>query len=44
MRAGLEHGVPLLAKPFLPTELLQRVRESLDSPPAVPLDERPLDD
>ncbi len=39
MRTGLEHGVPLLAKPFLPNELLRRVRESLDSPPALPLEE-----
>jgi two-component system, cell cycle sensor histidine kinase and response regulator CckA len=46
MRAGLAHGVPLLAKPFLPNELLRRVRESLDSPDspeALSLDERPLD-
>jgi CheY-like chemotaxis protein len=32
MRAGLDRGVPLLAKPFLPGDLLQRVRETLDSP------------
>jgi two-component system cell cycle sensor histidine kinase/response regulator CckA len=31
MRAGLERGVPLLAKPFLPHDLVQRVRETLDS-------------
>ena len=44
MRAGVEHGVPVLAKPFLPNELLQRVRESLDRPAASPPLEPPLDD
>jgi two-component system cell cycle sensor histidine kinase/response regulator CckA len=31
MRAGLERGMTLLAKPFLPNDLVQRVRETLDS-------------
>jgi DNA-binding response OmpR family regulator len=44
MRGGMEHGVSLLAKPFLPNELLQRVRESLDGPGALPLEEPPFDD
>ena len=30
MRAGLESGTPLLAKPFLPNELVLRVRETCD--------------
>ena len=30
VRAGLERGVPVLSKPFLPIDLLQRVREALD--------------
>jgi len=30
MRMGLQRDVPLLAKPFLPHELIQRVRQTLD--------------
>jgi two-component system cell cycle sensor histidine kinase/response regulator CckA len=43
IRTGLEHGVPVLAKPFLPKELLQRVRDSLDSPLSSVDEERPVD-
>ena len=28
MRAGFEHGLTLLAKPFLPNDLLRKVRET----------------
>jgi hypothetical protein len=34
---GLEQDVPLLAKPFLPHDLVQRVRQTLDdAAPAAP--------
>jgi PAS domain S-box-containing protein len=33
IRAGLTRGEPLLAKPFVSCDLVQRVRETLDSPP-----------
>jgi FixJ family two-component response regulator len=32
MRAGVHRDVPLLAKPFLPNDLVRLVRERLDSP------------
>jgi PAS domain S-box-containing protein len=44
MRTGLERGVPLLAKPFLPHDLVQRVREILDSSAHQSVGDRPLDD
>ena len=44
LRTGLEHGVPVLAKPFLPKELLQRVRESLDGPVTSVDEDRPVDE
>jgi len=31
IRAGFEHGLPLLAKPFLPGDLLQKVTETLNA-------------
>ncbi len=33
-RTGVEHGVPVLGKPFLPMDLLREVREVLDTPHA----------
>jgi PAS domain S-box-containing protein len=44
MRAGLEYGVPLLAKPFLPNDLVQRVRETLDSSAHPSVGKLPLGD
>ena len=29
MHSGFEHGLPLLAKPFLPADLLRKVKETL---------------
>jgi hypothetical protein len=31
MRAGFEHGLTLLAKPFLPVDLLRKVRETFET-------------
>ena len=33
MEADVDRDVPLLAKPFLPNDLVRLVRERLDSPP-----------
>jgi CheY-like chemotaxis protein len=33
MRAGVEGNVPLLAKPFLPNDLVRLARDRLDAPP-----------
>jgi CheY-like chemotaxis protein len=40
MRAGLERSAPVLAKPFLPNDLVRVVRERLDSTASVPTAER----
>jgi DNA-binding response OmpR family regulator len=44
MRAGLERGVTFIAKPCLPNDLVQRVRETLDSTADPSFGELPLDD
>jgi hypothetical protein len=31
MRAGFEHGLILLTKPFLPVDLLRKVKEMLET-------------